>query len=225
MIVIPAGTFLLGTTTQEVQALANTYGYEPSWMDGELPQVQVFLPAFAIQRYPVTNREFAEFCAATGYPPRLHWGGPNPPVALLDHPVVFVSRADAHAYANWAGLRLPTEAEWQKAARGTDGRTFPWGDVFDPLACRWNADPYSPGLGTARVGTHWRGASPYGVEDMIGNVGEWCADGPAPSTAYVKGGAWCSSEIVNLRLAARNMSGFAGNLGPTCGFRCARNQA
>jgi formylglycine-generating enzyme required for sulfatase activity len=225
MVVIPAGNFLMGTTTQEVQALASTHGHHPSWMDGEVPQQQIHLPAYAIRKYPVTNWEFAVFCAATGYPPRTHWGGGVPPPVLLDHPVTFVSRADARAFAAWLGLRLPTEAEWEKAARGVDGRMFPWGSAFHSSACRWNVDPSAPGPRTSVVFAHPSGASPFGVEDMVGNVGEWCEDGPAPNTAYIKGGAWYSSQVVNLRPAARNMSGYEGNSGPAYGFRCARDLA
>jgi formylglycine-generating enzyme required for sulfatase activity len=223
MVVIPAGTFLMGTPSEEVQALASTYGYDPSWMDGEQPQRQVYLRSYAIQKYPVTNLEFARFCAATGYPPRSYWPGGTPPEALLSHPVTGVNRADALAYSDWIGLRLPTEAEWEKAARGADGRTFPWGDAFDPTACQWNSDPGSYGPGTAEVNAHPGGASPYGVFDMVGNVGECCADGPSPLTMFIKGGAWISREIINLRPAARNMSGADNNWAPFYGFRCARD--
>jgi formylglycine-generating enzyme required for sulfatase activity len=213
----------MGTTPAQIQALANEYGYHPSWMDGELPQRAVYLPAYAIGRYPVTHAEFAAFCAATGYPPRPNWPSGIPPAQLLDHPVNYVNHADAQAYAAWKGLRLPTEAEWEKAARGVDGRAFPWGDAFDPYACQWNSDPSTPGSGTAPVTAHPSGASPYGVEDMAGNVGEWCADGPQPGTAFVKGGAWTSHEIVNLRAAARNMSGADNNPSRFYGFRLARS--
>jgi formylglycine-generating enzyme required for sulfatase activity len=223
MVAIPAGTFLMGTAASEIQRLASAYGYDPAWMDGELPQRQVFLPAYAIQRYPVTHHDFAIFCGDTGYPPRIDWPGGTPPHHLLDHPVNWVNQADAEAYAAWIGLRLPTEAEWEKAARGPDGRTFPWGDAFDPLACQWNSDPLHDGPGTAPVTAHPLGASPYRVMDMVGNVGEWCADGPGPFSAFVKGGAWISSEVVNLRPAARNMSGYANIVGRFYGFRCARS--
>jgi len=136
--------------------------------------------------------------------------------------VTFVNTAAAEAYAASAGKRLPTEAEWEKAARGTDGRLFPWGDEFDPSACRWNPDPRSQGPGTSPVDAQPKGVSPYGVLDTVGNVGEWCADSPGPGAAMIKGGAWCMGEIINLRPAARNMSGFAHNASDFYGFRCAR---
>ncbi len=223
MVVIPAGPFLMGTTEEQATRLAEQYGYHVSWLSGEVPQRTVELPAYALDVYPVTNRQYAEFCLATGYPPRLHWRGPSPPELLLDHPVVGVNKADALAYARWAGKRLPTEAEWEKAARGTDGRLFPWGDEFDPDACQWNHDRSPHGPGTAPVSAHPRGASPYGVMDLVGNAAEWCGDGPGPGAAFIKGGCFLSEEIINLRPAARNMSGFANNPSSFYGFRCARD--
>jgi len=223
MIVIPAGKFLMGTTVEQAQRLAGEYGYDVSWFSGEMPGKQVDLGAFAIDKYPVTNRQFALFCRETGYRPRPHWHGPQPPEGLGDHPVVFVNLADAAAYARWAGKRLPTESEWEKAARGEAGLLFPWGDAFDPQACRFNADPATPGPNTAPVDAHPKGASPYGVMDMVGNVSEWCSDSPGPGAAFIKGGAWCFEHIMNLRPAARNMSGFANNPSDFYGFRCAKD--
>lgn len=223
MAVVPAGVFLMGSTLQEVQLLSAAYGYEPSWFEGELPQRQVDLPAFAIDRYPVTHAQFAAFCLATGHPPRQNWPSGLPPAELHDHPVNFVSQADALAYAAWVGMRLPTEEEWEKAARGIDGRRFPWGNSFDPDACRWGGDPGPGGFGTVPVTAHPRGVSPFGVQDMVGNLAEWCADGPASFSAYIKGGAWTSCEVMNLRPAARNMSGASNNPSGFYGFRCVKD--
>ena len=224
-ILIPAGKFLRGTTEEQADKLAREHDYHVTWLSGETPQRELDLPAFAIDRYPVTNRQFAEFCQATGHPPRPHWRGGKPLEAVNDHPVTNVNKADAEAYAAWAGKRLPTEAEWEKAARGTDGRVFPWGDEFDPEACQWNREKTGNGPGTAPVDAHPKGASPYGVLDLIGNVAEWCADGPSPPTAWIKGGCYLFHEIVNLRPAARNMSGFANNPLDFYGFRCAKGAA
>ena len=225
LVVIPAGNFLMGTTPQQACELALAHGYHTTWLDGEVPQRVVHLPAYAIGKFPVTNLEYAAFCAATGHPPPPHWEAGRPPRAQLRHPVIQVNRSDAQDFAAWLGLRLPTEAEWEKAARGPYGRTFPWGDAFDPAACRWNDDPLTPGPGTAPVDAHPGGASPYGVLDMVGNVGEWCADGPSSATAYVKGGAWVSSQVVNLRPAARNMSRTKTNVETFVGFRCVMDLA
>jgi serine/threonine protein kinase len=139
---------------------------------------KVYLDAFYIDRLPVTNRQFAKFLEVTAYKPAhndffAHFADARPPERLLQHPAVHVSWLDACAYAQWAGKSLPTEAQWEKAARGTDGRKYPWGKSA-PDATRANY-----GLmrrGTMAVGSHPAGASPYGVEDMAGNVWEWCQD-------------------------------------------------
>jgi len=220
MILIPAGRFLMGTTKDQAQELAKRYGHHVAWLGGETPQHNLKLPAFRIDKYPVTNRQFSTFCKTTGCVPRAHWGGPEPPDAIAEHPVVLLDKAAAKAYAKWAGKRLPTEAEWEKAARGDDGRLFPWGDEFDPAACQWDPGADANALGTAPVDAHPKGASPYGVMDMAGNVAEWCADSPGPGASFIKGGCWLTASPINLRPAARNMSGFANNATTFYGFRC-----
>ncbi len=133
----------------------------------------IALPAFFIDEHEVTNGEFARFMRESGYRPAhpenflKHWGGPEPPAALRDHPVVYVDLEDARAYARWAGKRLPTEAEWHRAAQGDDGRAWPWGNEFDPS----RVNP--TGKGTEPVGSHPPGKSPFGCQDMSGNVWEW----------------------------------------------------
>jgi formylglycine-generating enzyme required for sulfatase activity len=223
MILIPAGRAVVGTSPEQAERIARAHGYHPSWLSGETPARVVELPAFALDRFPVTNRQYAEFCRATGHPSRAHWGGPEPPAAILDHPVVCVNLADAASYARWAGKRLPTEAEWQKAARGEDGLPFPWGEMFIAEACCWDRGGLPGGPHTDPVDAHPGGASPYGVMDMVGNAAEWCADGPGPGSAYLKGGCWLTADPVNLRPAALNLSGFANNALLYTGFRCARD--
>ena len=222
MVEIPAGACLIGTTPEQAEALATEYGYHATWFEGETPQLQVDLPAFLIDKYPVTNRQYAEFCAATGHKPRGYWRGGEPPERLLNHPVISVNRADALAYCDWAGKRLPTEHEWEKAARGPDGLTFPWGNEFDPGALCWNPDARAAGPTFAPVDAHPTGASPYGVMDMCGNVAEWCADPPKPQGG-IRGGCWMTSEVFNLRAAARNMNGNDNNSANFYGFRCAKD--
>jgi len=163
MILVPAGSFYMGRERRSV-----------------------YLDAFYMDATPVTNREFAIFLEVTGYRPTdegsgrflSHLPGRKLVKNKEAHPVVFVSWQDACAYAAWAGKRLPTEAEWEKAARGTDGRKYPWGRL-EPSAVHAN---YGKMHGdTTPVGSLPEGASPYGIVDLAGNVWEWCSDYDDPS--------------------------------------------
>jgi formylglycine-generating enzyme required for sulfatase activity len=223
MVPIPAGPFRMGNSLAEAERLARTFQCHVSWLGGETPQRTVELPAFRMDKYPVTNRRYAAFVAATGHPAPYYWSAGKPPAEVLDHPVVRVSRADASAYAKWAGKRLPAVAEWEKAARGADGRLYPWGDHFDASACQHDTGGAAPPTGTASVTAHPRSVSPYGVMDMIGNVAEWCADGPASGSAYLKGGCWHSASPLTLRCAALGLSGFDNNQLDYIGFRCVQS--
>lgn len=134
---------------------------------------EIYVEPFEIDRFEVTNADFAAFVEHSDYRPEddhnfvRHWGGSSPPEAIATHPVVWVSLGDARAYARWAGKRLPTEIEWQLAAQGSDGRAWPWGNDLEPQRCN------APGIGTTPVDAFPRGASPYGVEDLVGNVWEF----------------------------------------------------
>ena len=151
----------------------------------------VMLDRFYLARFPVTNRQFIAFVEATGYKPNdneahrflAHFRNGKCPTELLNHPVVFVSWTDARAYCRWAARRLPTEAEWEKAARGPDGNKYPWGreepthDLANYGQARAKAYPVGTGDGgTSAVDAFPRSASPYGIEGMSGNVFEWCED-------------------------------------------------
>ena len=120
MVLIPQGEFLMGTSVENAQQLASHYDVDPSLFLTESPQRKVELKAFLIDRYPVTNAQYHEFLNATGYKP---WKPHRHTKGQEQHPVTYVAWPDAVAYAEWAGLRLPTQEEWEKAARGTDGRT------------------------------------------------------------------------------------------------------
>jgi serine/threonine protein kinase len=148
----------------------------------------VYLDAFYIDRFAVTNRQFGVFLEVTGYRPShpdfvAHWREGRVPAGLEEHPVVHVSWFDARAYAQWAGKCLPSEAQWEKAARGTDGRKYPWGKTA-PDATRANYGRLHHG--TVAAGSCPAGASPYGVEDLAGNVWEWCEDVDHPDF-YTRG--------------------------------------
>jgi formylglycine-generating enzyme required for sulfatase activity len=172
MVRVPAGKFLYGRKKEEHE-----------------------LPEFWIDRTPVTNAEYARFVAAIGHKPPRHWKGKSPPKDIADHPVAHVPWHDAVAYAEWAGKRLPTEEEWEKAARGTDGRECPWGDEFDKDKCNVKGS----GIGdTTPVGKYSpAGDSPYGVADMVGNVREWTAGEyrPGSNLRVLRGAAFLDQRL------------------------------
>jgi eukaryotic-like serine/threonine-protein kinase len=215
---IPAGPFMMGSNRSP-------------W-DFESPEHTVTLDEYWIDRIPVTNALFAQFVAATGHrtqAEQVGWGyvspgqgefqtngadwrhptGPSSSISGMDNfPVVQVSWEDAHAYCEWAGRRLPTEAEWEKAARGEDGRLYPWGDTIDCVHANYSngSKTYCTG-GLTAADAYPSGASPYGVLDMAGNSFDWVADwyqadyykvapdrnptGPATGAKRVhRGGGW-----------------------------------
>lgn len=201
MIVIPAGEFLMGSPEDGLS------------YDDEHPQRLVYLAPFSIDRHEVTNAQYRHFVDGTGHPPPSHltpqfnlWNQTAPLPGSEQHPVVNVSWYDAAAYCQWQKKRLPTEAEWEKAARGTDGRRYPWGMGWDNFSS--NSASYWAGhtiefkdgaawksfwmagdgarmsqehglkgeVLTLPIGTFPQGASPYGLLDMTGNAAEWVQD-------------------------------------------------
>ncbi|MBX3000991.1 MAG: SUMF1/EgtB/PvdO family nonheme iron enzyme [Caldilineaceae bacterium] len=170
-VTIPAGEFLRGSDWNS-QAL-----------DDETPQRRIYLSEYQIARVPVTNAQYKVFVDDTNHWKPRHWEGGEIPKGKADHPVVWVSWHDAVAFCTWAGVRLPTEAEWEKAARGTDGRIYPWGNQSpDAKRCNFfqsNGSSTTPG--TTPVGSYPSGASPYGVLDMAGNAWDWVNDWYDPS--------------------------------------------
>ncbi len=164
MVLVPAGEFLMGSTENDGHS-------------DELPQHRLSLDTFHIGAYPVTNGQYARFVAATEQRPPVHWQGNSPPPWLENHPVVNVSWHDAQAYCRWRSqtegqvYRLPTEAEWEKAARGADGRIYPWGNDWDPSRC--NSHKGRGDWTTTPSGMYAAGVSPYDCQDMAGNVWEW----------------------------------------------------
>jgi formylglycine-generating enzyme required for sulfatase activity len=236
-------------------------------LEDETPRHQTTLASFWIGRYPVTNGEFAAFITAhPGYITQAEnvgvgwvydpgtqdfkkvagadWQHPDGPGSLYanydQHPVVQVSWDEAAAYCAWVGRRLPTEAEWEKAARGVDGRVYPWGSTWDTTErpARMDYDHQGKAMGTARIGGFPGGRSPYGAEEMLGSVFQWVADwyddhyyqtapavnSPGPPTGTYKvfrGGSWASLQSylhTAWRVAQRPT--YTSN---TVGFRCARN--
>ncbi|MFT5439999.1 MAG: sulfatase activating formylglycine-generating enzyme [Alphaproteobacteria bacterium] len=197
------------------------------WYEDE-PRLNSVIAAYEITQTPITNDQYAAFVRATGHPapdvdPRIWagyrlihpwertrkfaWQGGVPLSGREDHPVVLVSHSDAIAYATWLSRetgqlwRLPSEAEWEKAVRGTDGRRFPWGDAFDPA--RLNSHDEGP-FDTVPVGRIRAGASPYGLLDGAGQVFEWTATPAGPGRHIVKGGSWDDKGCGVCRPAARH---------------------
>ncbi|HEY5649233.1 MAG TPA: SUMF1/EgtB/PvdO family nonheme iron enzyme, partial [Nitrospiria bacterium] len=160
MVLIPAGSFLMGSVPEDGK-IGQTVGVD------ELPQRIVSLPVFRIDRYEVTAGEYKEFLDESGreppgdprfseiYPWAREGGVPK---KMEDHPIIYVTWDDARAYCKWTGKRLPTEAEWEKAARGTDGRIWPWGNIYDPHKANVQDSNYG---GTVSIGSFPKGVSPY----------------------------------------------------------------
>ncbi len=219
-VLVPAGTFIMGD-------------------DEESPKREVYLDAFDIDRVEVTTGRYAKFLAATGsVRPPEDWDALKLPKGM-NLPVVGVDWNDASAYCAWVGRRLPTDAEWEKAARGTDERKYPWGNET-PNVARANfenaaPEPYDGGL--TDVGTHPDGQSPFGVQDLAGNANEWTADwfsesfptsdvrnpkGPASGNGRViRGGG--RYEPADRMLSTKRYHAAPETRGGDIGFRCARS--
>jgi len=173
MVLVPAGPFPMGVPTGDRDGGRDEY-----------PRHQVDLDAFYIDKHEVTNGRYQQFVKATGHripqhpnnPSRTLWKDGRVSDTVAERPVVNVDWSDADAYCRWAGRRLPTEAEWEKAAKGTEDRRFPWGNV-EPTAKHLNFNQQWIGEKTLMpVGSYELGKSPYGAYDMAGNVWEWVAD-------------------------------------------------
>lgn len=179
----------------------------------------VQLGGFYMDTTPVTNHEYARFVHATGHPSPKHWSGATTPGGLRDHPVVFVTYVDAREYARWAGKRLPTEAEWEKVARGPRGNLFPWGNR--PAIAKCNVRE-SGVEATTPVERYRSGVSIYGAYDLCGNVWEWCGTESAPDRYVLKGGAFSSPFEVATPSATNDAAESMQD--DDTGFRCASGE-
>ena len=221
MVVVPAGEFTMGSAAGD---------------SDEQPEHKVHVDAFSMDVYEVTVGQYAAFLQAKGIDQPSDWKTMNQS-AHQKRPIANVDSTDASAYCKWAGKRLPTEAEWEKAARGTDGRIYPWGnDAPTPLHANFGKSEWNNHGVLAPVGSFEAGKSPYGIYDMAGNVWEWVSDwydynyyksspslnptGPSSGgTKAIRGGAWSSNPRA-MRSTNRSL------ISPTDqglnGFRCAK---
>ena len=222
MVLVPAGAFTMGSEEGD---------------DDEQPVHHVFLDSFYLDTFEVTNGRFAKFVAAIQSEPPWGFADQETPVVDADRPVRWVNWMDAIGYCLWAGKRLPTEAEWEKAARGTDGRVYPWGN--DPPTPAQAVFGLKEGDETVSpVGTRAPGQSPYGIHDLAGNLYEWTTDwyddgfytttppsnprGPAAGTAKVQRGGSYINAPYRLRSTFRT-KGDPTEHDPHVGFRCAQD--
>jgi formylglycine-generating enzyme required for sulfatase activity len=190
---VPASTFIMGSTSTDLEsAKAIDPDGQLFALTDEVPQFCPFVPAFYLGVYAVTNEQFAQFLTSTQpSPDKFRLWIPasehiRSPVArdtryevdsgYEKHPAIHLSWFGAEAYCKWAGLRLPREFEWEKAARGTDGRIFPWGNDWDEKRLRWHGGDRGENETTSPVDEYPSGRSPYGFYQMAGNVEEWCSD-------------------------------------------------
>ena len=222
MVLVPVGEFTMGSEQGDTD---------------EQPVHRVFLDSFYVDAFEVTNGRFAKFVAAIQSEPPWGFADQETPVLHAEQPVRWVNWLEATGYCLWAGKRLPTEAEWEKAARGTDGRIYPWGNE-PPISAQAvfglneGAETVSP------IGNRELGRSPYGVHDLAGNLYEWVADwydeavyttnptinprGPVEGAAKVQRGGSYLNNPYRLRAAFRS-KGDPTEHAPNVGFRCAQD--
>ena len=214
MVLVPSGEFTMGISEEELHQLNLLEERENPIFGTEVPATSVNLGAFYADCYPVTNYQYRRFVEETGHrkPPLIDhsaWGHPM-------QPVVFVGWKDARAYAAWAGKALPTEAQWEKAARGTDARWWAWGHEFLPGHC--NSREY--GLQrTSEIAIFHQGVSPYGCYDMCGNVWEMCEGRWLDEFPPMRGGCFLGSPTF-VRVTCRWTPEDPENGAHWMGFRC-----
>jgi len=239
MVKIEPGDFRMGSSDADIAEVMRVHpDWRADWFAQEKPSRTVTLPGYWIYRYPVTVAQFQACCLATEWsmPTAPEWGWQE------DHPMVNVSWVDISHYVSWAQSAIPTEAQWEKAARGDDGRLWPWGNEWIPEYCSHAGKGANKAVSTTPVDAHPENVSPYGVREMAGNVWEWCQSSPfgdydrapmrtpqrrppAASGHVLRGGSWQCAYAAYLRCAYRCFEcdaqrGRNTYRRPTSGFRC-----
>lgn len=218
MILVPAGSFIYGADQSEIKALVKRLksGWDNTIYPSEHRRQSRTLPDFYIDRFEVTNARYNRFVSATKHSPSRYQRYPQ--LNAPEQPVVGIGWPDAEAYCRWAGKRLPSEDEWEKAARGTDGRIWPWGNEPDAKGFNGKAAEF---FAPVAVGSFPKGDSPYGVADMAGNVwemttGEWHGGARA-----MRGGSFLN-RLADVRVTVRWAAGDEKTGANWLGFRCAK---
>jgi iron(II)-dependent oxidoreductase len=216
MVLVPAGEFTMGISEQELYQIFMLDNRENPIFATEVPVQTIYLDSYYIDRYPVTNFQYRKFIEDTGHrkPMLLNhpdWGRPL-------QPIVFIGWDDARAYAEWAGKALPSEAQWEKAGRGRDGRWWAWGHEFLPGRC--NSREHDLQI-TSEIGKFDDGISPYGCYDMCGNVWEMCEGQWLEDTLPMRGGCFLGSATF-VRVTCRWTPEDAINGAHWLGFRCVK---
>ena len=203
MVLVSGGYFSMGSDVAGDSQQALALGLDKPWYADETPKRRLALSDFYIDKHEVTNLQYYIFCQATDHRPPPIWRGLKYPEGQDDFPVTTVSFFDATAYAEWAGKTLPTEEQWEKAARGPNDHLYPWGDRFDFSKANISQSPRRKmGQGLKAVGQYPEGASVYGAEDMIGNVWEWVWD----YYESYPGNTWPAENYAGGKVVVRGLS-------------------
>ena len=255
MVYVPGGVATIGLTESEIQEMKLESILELNLLAGCTPQHKVRIEGFYLDSCEVTNGEWREYLKATKQSPsddliNLAWPAGRIPEGEQDHPISGVSYREAESFARWAGKRLPTEVEWEYAARGADGFIYPWGDEFDRSKAHWSGSKMVGGRRSQKTGTLPAGKSPYGLLDMAGNVWEWTSSKYVAYEGYqdievatrftrgklapfaaaglfsnkkvvIRGGAWNTPQIALLSALRQPAEPKEWNI--AIGFRCARD--
>lgn len=236
MVLVPEGPFVMGSNKEDDEGVGEQMGMIRPLYENEHPQRTLFLPDFYIDRYEVTNASYKQFTDETGHRASPLWNNNVIPPEKEEHPASFISWYDAVAYCKWTGKRLPTEEEWEKAARGPEGLEFPWGNTFEEGRGNTGGGDVDD---TVPVGQYESGQSFYGVHDLVGNLAEWVADWYGPYSGNMKGSPLYGQKLKVLRGGSWGGGGghytvslfyraphrlFADPLDrfPDTGFRCAK---